>query len=415
MFAPLELGFGVDATLSVEFLANREARRLLAKRKIDADQIAREEASGDHGPSVEAAERPHLARELEAVLGGGDRPPLLALGAAALGRRPRRERAGGTGRAPARVLRPGAAAPPRRRAAPPLPRLAAGHHLSPARVQGAPAARPARGDGPARDLPRRLGDRPLHRPHADRLALAGPVRPRRGLPAEPPADLPAWSAASARARRSASSSPPGRPSCRARGRSSTSTPRAIITSTACPASPSGSRRSSSPARSATAACSTRCGSAPRRPARTSPTTSSSRSCRRRSSPSGRPSCASRSPRPRRPAPRNCAEILARLAASDSAEAIEVGRAIEVHGQAGLAKLGLGAADSELPERRRRPGRLAADPQPHPAAGRHRALGAARGGADQPRGPAPAGRLRAAALRLGHRRATRCWRWTRPGR
>jgi hypothetical protein len=77
MFAPLELGFGVDATLSVEFLANREARRLLAKRKVDADQIAREEASGDHGPSFEAAERPHLARELEAVLGGGDRPPLL--------------------------------------------------------------------------------------------------------------------------------------------------------------------------------------------------------------------------------------------------------------------------------------------------------------------------------------------------
>jgi hypothetical protein len=77
MFAPLELGFGVDATLSVEFLANREARRLLAKRKVDADQIAREEAFGDHGPSFEAAERPHLARELEAVLGGGDRPPLL--------------------------------------------------------------------------------------------------------------------------------------------------------------------------------------------------------------------------------------------------------------------------------------------------------------------------------------------------
>jgi hypothetical protein len=77
MFAPLELDFGVDATLSVEFLANREARRLLAKRKMDADQIAREESSGDHGPSFEAAERPHLARELEAVLGGGDRPPLL--------------------------------------------------------------------------------------------------------------------------------------------------------------------------------------------------------------------------------------------------------------------------------------------------------------------------------------------------
>ncbi|HWW67489.1 MAG TPA: ATP-binding protein [Solirubrobacterales bacterium] len=77
MFTPLELGFAVDATLSVEFVANREARRQVAKRKVDADQIAREESAGDHGPSVEGAERPHLARELEAVLGGGDRPPLL--------------------------------------------------------------------------------------------------------------------------------------------------------------------------------------------------------------------------------------------------------------------------------------------------------------------------------------------------
>jgi AAA-like domain len=77
MFAPLELGFPVDATLSVEFVANREARRQVAKRKVDADQIANEEAAGAHGPSVEGAERPAAARELEAVLGGGDRPPLL--------------------------------------------------------------------------------------------------------------------------------------------------------------------------------------------------------------------------------------------------------------------------------------------------------------------------------------------------
>jgi hypothetical protein len=77
MFAPLELGFPVDATLSVSHLPNREARRLLARRKVDADQIAREEEAGDHGPSVEGAERPALARELEGVLGAGDRPPLL--------------------------------------------------------------------------------------------------------------------------------------------------------------------------------------------------------------------------------------------------------------------------------------------------------------------------------------------------
>ena len=77
MFAPLELEFPVDATLSVAYLANSEARRLAARRKVDADQIAREEEAGAHGASVEGAERPAAARELEAVLGGGDRPPLL--------------------------------------------------------------------------------------------------------------------------------------------------------------------------------------------------------------------------------------------------------------------------------------------------------------------------------------------------
>ncbi|HEX4307064.1 MAG TPA: ATP-binding protein [Solirubrobacterales bacterium] len=77
MFAPLELGFAVDATLSVSHLPNREARRLLSRRKLDAEQIAREEESGAGGLSVEAGDRPALAHELEGVLGGGDRPPLL--------------------------------------------------------------------------------------------------------------------------------------------------------------------------------------------------------------------------------------------------------------------------------------------------------------------------------------------------
>ncbi len=88
MFAPLEVGFGVDATLSVEVVENREARKEVAKRKIDADQMAREESHGEHGPSVESAERPVAARELEAVLAGGDRPPLLrtALSLAVAGR-----------------------------------------------------------------------------------------------------------------------------------------------------------------------------------------------------------------------------------------------------------------------------------------------------------------------------------------
>ncbi len=77
MFAPLELAFPVDATLSVSHLPNREARRLLARRKLDAEQIAREEEAGTTGVSVESGDRPALAHELEGVLGGGERPPLL--------------------------------------------------------------------------------------------------------------------------------------------------------------------------------------------------------------------------------------------------------------------------------------------------------------------------------------------------
>lgn len=77
MFTPLEVGFPVDAILSVEYISNPEAQRLAARRKVDADQIAREEAEGDHGPSVAGVERTHQARELEGVLAGGDRPPLL--------------------------------------------------------------------------------------------------------------------------------------------------------------------------------------------------------------------------------------------------------------------------------------------------------------------------------------------------
>jgi hypothetical protein len=77
MFTPLELGFPVDAILHAEYVTNRDARREVQKRKVDADQIAREESHGEHGPSFESSDRPAAARELEAVLGGGDRPPLL--------------------------------------------------------------------------------------------------------------------------------------------------------------------------------------------------------------------------------------------------------------------------------------------------------------------------------------------------
>jgi len=47
--------------------------------------------------------------------------------------------------------------------------------------------------------------------------------------------------------------------------------------------------------------------------------------------------------------RSCAEILACLKASENPDANEVGRAVEVHGQGGLARLGLAAPGAELPE------------------------------------------------------------------
>ncbi|HWC48431.1 MAG TPA: ATP-binding protein [Solirubrobacterales bacterium] len=77
MFSPLDLEFPVDACLHCEFLPNREAQRLARKRMVDADQMWREEASGDHGPSPEAEDRPADARELQRRLGGNDHPPLL--------------------------------------------------------------------------------------------------------------------------------------------------------------------------------------------------------------------------------------------------------------------------------------------------------------------------------------------------
>ena len=90
-----------------------------------------------------------------------------------------------------------------------------------------------------------------------------------------------------------------------------------------------------------------------------------------------------------------------MAASGSEDAVEAARAIEVHGRGGLAKLGLGrggeeiaaVGDAQVVSLRIRNLTL-------PLAG-HRPLGAAGGGADQPRRPAPAGRLRAAPLRDRH--------------
>jgi hypothetical protein len=77
MFNPLDLEFPVDACLHCEYLPNRDAQRLARKRMVDADQMWREEAAGDHGPSPDAEDRPGEARALQRRLGGNDHPPLL--------------------------------------------------------------------------------------------------------------------------------------------------------------------------------------------------------------------------------------------------------------------------------------------------------------------------------------------------
>lgn len=77
LFAPLECGFPVDAVFSAEWIPNRSAQRLAQKRMVDADQQAKEELYGEHGPSVATSERTHSARELQARLGASDRPPFL--------------------------------------------------------------------------------------------------------------------------------------------------------------------------------------------------------------------------------------------------------------------------------------------------------------------------------------------------
>lgn len=88
LFAPLECGFPVDAVYTAEWIPNRAAQKLAQKRMVDADQQAKEEAFGEHGPTVGTTERTQAARELQARLGATDRPPFLrsaitlALGAA---------------------------------------------------------------------------------------------------------------------------------------------------------------------------------------------------------------------------------------------------------------------------------------------------------------------------------------------
>lgn len=77
MFAPVDLEFPVDACLHCDYLPNRDAQRLARRRMLDADSIWREEAGSEHGTSPDTEERPAEARALQRRLGDNDHPPLL--------------------------------------------------------------------------------------------------------------------------------------------------------------------------------------------------------------------------------------------------------------------------------------------------------------------------------------------------
>ena len=77
LFTPLEAGFPVDISYSADFISNKAAQKLAQKRMVDADQAAIEESYGTHGASEKAKDKMGDARELQHRLGGSDRPPLL--------------------------------------------------------------------------------------------------------------------------------------------------------------------------------------------------------------------------------------------------------------------------------------------------------------------------------------------------
>jgi hypothetical protein len=77
--APAEAaGFPVDAVVHAHWIGNREALAQVRKRILDAEHSYQEQAQGaPSGPGYVAEEDRELAREFEAVLQTGSRPPML--------------------------------------------------------------------------------------------------------------------------------------------------------------------------------------------------------------------------------------------------------------------------------------------------------------------------------------------------
>ena len=202
------------------------------------------------------------------------------------------------------------------------------------RLPRPPAPRAARGDGPDRDQPRRLGDRALRRLCADRLARADPVRLRRGLATvRPPTVLLTGSLGSGKTM--------ALELLLYQAFLQGSTPIVDIDPKGdhrldrLPAAPRRWRRSSSGPTSATAGC-TRCGSRrahPRRPH----LRLSNHDAPQPGSRSGRRRSAVRWPLPPRAA-QAVGQVLDELRAGTPA-AEDAARALEVHLDTGLARLG----------------------------------------------------------------------------
>lgn len=79
LFAPLEsVEFPVDAVLHARWVENREALRQVRKRIADVEHVYSEQVQGSmFGPGIQAGEDRVLAREYEAQLQAGARPPML--------------------------------------------------------------------------------------------------------------------------------------------------------------------------------------------------------------------------------------------------------------------------------------------------------------------------------------------------
>ena len=79
LFAPVEaVGFPVDAVIHVGWIGNRDALAQVRKRILDVEHAYREQEKGSiAGPGLVASEDRELAREYEAILQGTSHPPML--------------------------------------------------------------------------------------------------------------------------------------------------------------------------------------------------------------------------------------------------------------------------------------------------------------------------------------------------